>query len=244
MLKFAQMHRYWDFRKNEGTAVQWYWYEHDHKKHVMAFDAESELVLHQISGITAAVAAEKATNEGVALTFDAAYALVPDVFQDADYPGLSGPVQKIPVEGGYNIVFPEGTDFPAAMPLYRLAFEAAKTTPHFVLVHVHNQQVTVAAFSEQKPLLLNTFPAGNEAEALYFALAPFKRAGISTTDIAISVLSDSTALPGLLQQFGRFVPQVKPFHFSLPYPVDQYPPHADISLLLFTLSQCGLPAVH
>lgn len=242
MLKFALMQRFWDFRKNEGTAVQWFQYEHGQKKHVMAFDADGEMVVHLISGTAADETAEKSHNEAVTLNFDAAYTLVPDVFQDAYYAGLSEPMQKIPVEGGFVLLCGEGQSIPAALPLFRLAFEAAKTTPHFALVHVHAQQVTVAAFSEQKPLLLNTFPAGNEAEALYFTLAPFKRAGISSTDMVLSVLSDATALPGLLQQFGRFVPQVKPFQFSLPYPVDQYPPHADISLLLFTLSQCGLPA--
>lgn len=241
MLKFALMQLLWDFRRNESTAMQRFLYQHAELRHEMAFDANGEMVLHQIS-------AQKTTENredvfsGYELNSSLGYALVPDVFQNAEHPALMRPLQHIKMDGGFVLTVAEGKRIPAALPLYRLAQEKAKGNSHYVLVHVCDQRITVAAFSEQKPLLLNTFPAGNEAEALYFALAPFKRAGISIADVAVSVLADATAHATLLQQFGRFIPHVKPFSIVLPYEVGQYPPHADISLLLYTLSQCGLPA--
>ena len=242
MLKFALMQLLCDFRRNESTAVQRFRYSDTELRHEMAFDANGDMVLHQISAIRTTANREEEAFSGYVLDSSFGYALVPDVFQSAEHPALTGPLQHIAVEGGFVLTAAKGKTIPAALPLYRLAHEQAKGKSHHVLVHVHEHRVTVAAFSDQKPLLLNTFPAGNEAEALYFTLAPFKRAGISISEVTVSVLADATTHANLLQQFGRFIPHVKPFTITLPYEVGQYPPHADISLLLYTLSQCELPA--
>ncbi len=237
MLKFALMQLRWEYRKDESMAVQRFRYHDAGLLHEMAFSGDGELVLHLI--------AETSTYPGDSvcrLSSQTAFALLPEVFQNAEHPALSCPLRKVSVEGGYVIAF-EGSDtIPTALPLYAVAYEHSKGKNHYVLIHVTGKRATVAAFSDQKPLLLNTFHAGNEAEALYFALGPFKRAGINMADVEVAVLADSTAQAPLLQLFGRFLEDVNPFPVSLPYEVGQYPPHADISVLLFTLSQCGLPA--
>ncbi|MFM7764953.1 MAG: DUF3822 family protein [Sphingomonadales bacterium] len=241
MLKFAVMQLRWEFRKDESTAVQRFRYQESGLRHDVAFNAEGGPVLHLISETR--TAADSDFN-GYEMSTEIAYAILPEVFQWAEHPTLKEPLSRIVLEGGYVVAFPEGQIVPSALPLYTIAFEHAKTKNHFVLIHVVGKKVTVAAFSEQKPLLINTFPAGNEAEALYFALGPFKRAGIAVNEVEVEVLCDSAIQASLLQLFGRFLANVKPCPVSLPYEVGQYPPHADISLLLFTLPQCGLPAVH
>jgi hypothetical protein len=241
MLKFALMQLRWEYRKDESTAVQRFRYRDSGLQHEMAFNAEGEMVLHLIAETPVSVAADTAF-QGVDLSVEVPYVLLPEVFRHADHPGLSGTLSKVSVEGGYVVAFEGSNPIPTALPLYTVAYEQSKGKNHYVLIHVTGKRVTVAAFSDQKPLLLNTFPAGNEAEALYFALGPFKRAGIDMADVEVAVLSDSAAQAPLLQLFGRFLEDVKPCPVSLPYEVGQYPPHADISLLLFTLSQCGLPA--
>ena len=240
MLKFAVMQLRWEFRKDESMGVQRYRYQYAGLRHDAAFTAEGEPVLHLISETQAT---DDSHFLGYELSTEIDYAILPEAFQQAEHPTLKEPLSRLSLEGGYLIAFPEGHILPAALPLYIIAFEHAKTKNHFVLIHVMGKKVTVAAFSEQKPLLINTFPAGNEAEALYFALGPFKRAGIAVNEVEVEVLSDSAIQAPLLDLFGRFLANVKPCPFSLPYEVGQYPPHADISLLLFTLPQCGLQAV-
>ena len=239
MLKFAKMQLHWEFRKDASTAVQRFRYENEGLRHDVAFNAEGEPVLHLIAETN-----EESPFQGYEMSSELPYTILPEAFQQADHPTLKDPLSKIPLEGGYILAFPQGRIIPAALPLYTIALGHAKTKNHFVLIHVAGKKVTVAAFSEQKPLLINTFPAGNEAEALYFALGPFKRAGIAVTEVEIEILSDSAIQTPLLQLFGRFLSNVKPCAISLPYEVGQFPPHADISLLLFTLPQCGLPAEH
>lgn len=237
MLKFALMQLHWEYRRDESTALQRFWYSESGLLHEMAFNAEGEMVLHLISE------SSRGAQAGYSLSPETVFALLPEAFQHADYPNLSGPLKKVTVEGGYVIAFEDGKALPTALPLFTIGYEQAKVKNHYVLIHVAGNSVTVAAFAGQKPLLLNTFPAGNEAEALYFALGPFKRAGLAIADLEVAVLADTNRQAPLLQLFGRFIPDVKPFPVSLPYEVGQYPPHADISMLLFTLSQCGLPAV-
>ncbi|MBM3399282.1 MAG: DUF3822 family protein [Bacteroidetes bacterium] len=241
MLKFAVMQLRWEFRKDESTAVQRFRYQDAGLRHDVAFNAEGEPVLHLISEIQASADSGFQDYE---LSTGIAYAILPGVFEHADHPTLKEPLIRIALQGGYVMAFPKGHVIPTALPLYAIAFEHAGTKNHFVLIHVAGKKVTVAAFSGQKPLLINTFPAGNEAEALYFALGPFKRAGIAVSEVEVEILSDSNLQAPLLQLFGRFLVNVKPCPVSLPYEVGQYPPHADISLLLFTLSQCGLPAAN
>jgi hypothetical protein len=101
--------------------------------------------------------------------------------------------------------------------------------------------VNVAAFSDGVPLLLNHFSAMNESEALYFALAPFKRAGIPVTEVVVEILTAENQLQPMLQLFGRFLSHVSVGKIDLPYPAGQYPPHSDISALMYLLPQCGLP---
>ncbi len=241
MLKFALMQLRWEYKKDESTAVRRFRWQEAGITHEMAFNAEGEMVLHLIGESRRSEDTDMGAFSGYEMRADIPFALLPAAFQQAEHPTIKEPCQKVPVDGGYVVVFPAGSIVPAALPLFTIGMQQAKTKDHCVLIHIAGKQVTVAAFSEQKPLLLNTFPAGNEAEALYFAISPFKRAGIAVSDVEVEVLTDADRQGPLLQLFGRFLAQVKPCSVSLPYEVGQYPPHADISLLLYTLSRCALP---
>lgn len=241
MLKFALMQLRWEYRKDESTAVQRFRWQESGLTHEMAFNAEGAMVLHLIGESGRFEDTRSAALSGYEMRADTPFAMLPAAFQQAEHPTIKEPCHKVPVEGGYVIVFPEGNVIPAALPLFAAGMQTAKAKNHYVLIHLAGKQVTVAAFSEQKPLLLNTFPAGNEAEALYFTVSPFKRAGIAISDVEVEVLTDADRQGPIMQLFGRFLAQVRPCSVSLPYEVGQYPPHADISLLLYTLSQCALP---
>jgi hypothetical protein len=240
LLKFALMQLHWEFRKDETTAVHRFWYQESGVLHEMAFNLEGEMVLHRIADNRLS-AADNAVTKGFRLSPEIPYALIPEAFQDAQTPEAAVSLRKIQVEGGYCIVFEDGNTLPVALPLFVIGQGMCKGKNHFVLLHVAQKKVTVAAFSEQKPLLLNTFPAGNEAEALYFALAPFQRAGIAETEVDVAILADKESQASLMQLFERFTGRVSPCPVALPYQVGEYPPFADISLLLFTLFSCGLP---
>jgi len=186
----------------------------------VAFNAEGEPVLHLISEIQASADSGFQDYE---LSTGIAYAILPGVFEHADHPTLKEPLIRIALQGGYVMAFPKGHVIPTALPLYAIAFEHAGTKNHFVLIHVAGKKVTVAAFSGQKPLLINTFPAGNEAEALYFALGPFKRAGIAVSEVEVEILSDSNLQAPLLQLFGRFLVNVKPCPPDNTHPTPTFP---------------------
>ena len=240
MQKFANMQNLWDYRHGDNAGARQFLYHDGETGHAMAFNVNGDMVLHQILKSESQDFFALFT-DGTMLGMNVPVTLIPAAFREAPLTETTTEQEQIPLSGDWVLSYPKNKAVPLLLPLFFLAKSKALQNKHYTLIHVHNNSVNVAAFSDGVPLLLNHFSAMNESEALYFALAPFKRAGIPVTEVVVEILTAENQLQPMLQLFGRFLSHVSAGKIDLPYPAGQYPPHSDISALMHLLPQCGLP---
>lgn len=234
----------WDYKQGHAGVIRLYICKGNELSQMMAFDESGSMVFHRIykdsteDSIVKEIA-QSGADRVLYLGQHPYYALTPAAFMNSYHPEWGAPEKKLTVNA--EISFSYIHELPLSYPLYRIAQPRSAVFYHYVLCHVFDSQVTVAAFSGGQLLMLNTFPAGNEAEALYFALAPLKKAGIETENARIELMAEEHLAHIHLNLFSRFCQDVAMCPLDLPYESGQFPPGADISALLYQLPQCALP---
>ncbi|MBL7810610.1 MAG: DUF3822 family protein [Bacteroidetes bacterium] len=174
--------------------------------------------------------------------FGTEFYLVPDAFAQARIPMTDVKLQRMDTGTGISLVFENtGQSMHMAAAAYKLALEGLQQHSHYAWLAIHQQRALLFCFENRQLILANVFPAENEQEALYFALAPFRKSGTALEKIRIDILTDATLLPAFLQAFRRFVPDTQAVASRLPYSDNENPPYHHISELLYALRQCELP---
>lgn len=237
----------WDHKDGSATGQTLYRYKGGEVSHYMAFAPDGRMVFHRMinqepEGNTGEIMQETGCNGLVQLQYDIPFQLVPAAFSGAAVPGLPGLLSCHPVLSDYKLCHSGWPDIPMALPFFARATARAAAYKDYVLIHVHQESALVAFFRDGKPALFNAFPAANEAEALYFATAPVKKAGMNPAAMRIEIMAEEHAAHTLLQMFRRFLHDVAYCPVELPYALGQLPPYADIASLMHTLPQCVLQA--
>lgn len=241
MLKFAIMQLLWDFKQGDSQGSKLYTYRYDERLQLLAFSPEGQLVFHRIINLApddyeSKIAAELGCKTAVNAAYHSQYHLTPSAFSGTFHPAQGKPENCVHCNA--EIDFCYSGALPLALAHYHIAAERCRFFPNYVLCHVHQGQVTVAAFQAGQLLLLNTYPAGNEAEALYFSLAAVKKAGIEADKIRLEIMAEEHVAHIHLDLFGRFCHDTALCPLELPYADDEFPPGADISALLYRLARC------
>lgn len=238
------MQMLWDYKQGHAGEARLYICKGNELCQMMAFDVSGNMVFHRIFKNSPHDTIEKeieliGAERVIYLSQHPYYALTPAAFRNSFHPEWGEANKTLPVNA--EVSFSYIHELPLSYPLYHIAQPRSAVFYHYVLCHVFDSQVTVAAFSGGQLLLLNTFPAGNEAEALYFALAPLKKAGIDTENARIELMAEEHLAHIHLNLFSRFCQDTAMCPLDLPYESGQFPPGADISALLYQLPQCALP---
>lgn len=238
----------WDFREGQPAGCRLFQFHGAGVGHFMGFSDSGDMVFHRMVNMpdpsyTDAVKAELSPSAFFELSFSTPFRLVPAAFQGAPVPELGEETTCRKAGEEWLICQPPSHTIPMALPFFQRAQARCRGFARYVLIHVHDGNIMVAAFIQGKPLLLNLFPAGNEAEALYFATAAIKKAGLDTAETRIEIMAEEHASHALLQLFRRFIKDVAYCPAELPYSLGQMPPHADIASLMHILPQCALQEV-
>lgn len=235
----------WDFREGQPAGCRLFHFHGAGVGHYMGFNDSGSMVFHRMVNMPSAdytdeIISELNPSQVTWLAFDLPFRLIPPAFLGAPVPEIGE--EKICRKAGddWLICQPASQAISMALPFFHRAQTRCRGFARYVLIHVHDGNIMVAAFNQAKPLLLNLFPAGNEAEALYFATAAIKKAGYDTADARVEIMAEEHASHALLQLFKRFIRDVAYCPAELPYSLGQMPPHADIASLMHILPQCAL----
>lgn len=214
--------------------------------HMMAVNADKEIVEHYIvknpgAGFEAFVCNNLGIKEPEWMDSTAPFELLPTGFADMHLPGLPPLKHCRKINAENTLCSGVSHGFHAALPFYLKAASAAALYENYTGFWYNGNSVLVAFFQHGKCILFNQYATGNEAEALYFVLAPSEKADLPVSSVRIEVLCDSEFQKPLADAMSRFIPELALMKIELPYENGQYPPFLSESYLLYSYLTCALP---
>jgi hypothetical protein len=218
----------------------------------MIFDVQGTLILHMILE-KAAIASTNNLAKSYGITkvveviSESPFYLLPESFADAQIPMAELEVKRCRTKDNKTFAFEFGETQLAchmAMSLSELAIKRSLLYDNYILSFIQSDMVTVFFFSGKELLLANNYPAENEAAALYFTLAPIKKAGLDVENTKIEILGNENFLPSYIATFKRFISDMTVLVPELPYQTEELPPYAAEASLIYGLATCALPAEH
>lgn len=228
--------RLWEYRTQSPNEVTASLFSRQHGIAQLMQFSDGTLLLHTIDeGDSAASAPVNAVN----LESDLPFTLLPEAFQDSGIPGWQGLTQKASLDGTVVCyAIEDKNSIHAALPLYKLAAEAAKQGD-VVYCYSKQDRCIVFVFRNGHCELANSYPVQGESEIMYFCLAAARKSGADLKQIQIKILGNDTRT--LVQALERFGVQASSVQLELPYPAGEYPPYPAESFLLCQLLTCALP---
>jgi len=108
-------------------------------------------------------------------------------------------------------------------------------------VWVHESRAIVMAFQDGELLLINSYPVANNAEVLYFSLAPYHVEKIHPSKVRVLVWADESRLLAILNEYNRMSIAAFSAPLSPVYGPNKRVPFAHFLAPLMELAACELP---
>lgn len=248
------MTRFWENRKSSNLEnTRLVYCSEQGIQQLLAIDSATEIVFHIIEDgandrtIQDIIIQTGCINAGKMLISNP-FLLLPEAFENTQFEGLeSNQTITTTIEKGICLRFeklPNEKCFHAIIPLYFIAKTEAEKHTNFVYTCTLNGHSLVLFFRNGKCELANVFETKNEAEVMYFSVAPIKKAGLNVDQVRFEFLSDVSEARNILKAADRFLPNAGIARLELPYQAGEYPPHAVVSFLLYQYLLCELPEVN
>jgi hypothetical protein len=214
----------------------------------MACNSAGDIALHIIEVNEDMEAGEKLVAKetfktSAPMQMHSAFMLAPVAFEETALPVFNN-AKRVRLDGDISLIADvalESQGFHCIIPLYHIASKEASKAQHLVYCFAFDKNIFVLFFSHGKLQMANSFPAANESEILYFAVAPIKKAGLNVQDVRFLFLAEAEDLKAIMRTVDRFLPNTAIASIDLPYIAGEYPPYATIAFLLYQYLQCALP---
>jgi Protein of unknown function (DUF3822) len=247
------MTRFWENRKSINLQnTRLVYYSENGIQQALAIDVAGEIIFHIIEESTDDNSIERMLQETTCINagrmlISNPFMFIPEAFENTQFAGVEGDqTMTTLIEKGMCLRManmPKEKSFHAIVPLYFIAKTEAEKNSNLVYTCSLNGYSLVLFFRNGKCEFANVFETKNEAEIMYFAVAPIKKAGLNVDQVRFEFLSDAADARNILKAADRFLPNAGIARIELPYPAGEYPPHAVVSFLLYKYLQCELPEV-